>query len=379
LDPSKAIFVPRGVGNAFQTLVDNTSYTYLVNAHWSAAQKSRYTFVNLADPTLDIQWPIPLEECELSEADHHHPMLADATPMEPRRTMVIGSHGQLGRAIEQYVDGQGLGDSFDFHDIDTFDITDEEAFNQFDWALYGTIINASAFTAVDAAETPDGRAAAWKANVLGVANLARVAQENNLTLVHISSDYVFDGTATEHSEEELFSPLGVYGQTKAASDALVAQVPKHYILRSSWVIGEGKNFVTTMMALANRSRESGQPITVVDDQFGRLTFTRDMAEAIFSLLDSRALYGTYNLTGSGKVSSWCEIAQEVFELCGVSEDLVRPVSTPEYNAGSAGKLISPRPEHSALNLSKIVAAGYSPKDWEEELKEYVTHLLEQGE
>ena len=87
LDPSKAIYVPRGVGNSFQALQDGTAYTYLVNAHWSLEQKKTYTFVNLADPELNIQWPIPLEDSERSEADLHHPMLKDAKPMAPKRTM----------------------------------------------------------------------------------------------------------------------------------------------------------------------------------------------------------------------------------------------------------------------------------------------------
>ena len=108
LDPSKAIYVPRGVGNSFQALEDGTAYTYLVNAHWSLEQKKTYTFVNLADPELDIQWPIPLEESERSEADLHHPMLRDARPMAPRRTMVTGCNGQLGHAIRDYVEEHGL-------------------------------------------------------------------------------------------------------------------------------------------------------------------------------------------------------------------------------------------------------------------------------
>ena len=113
LDPSKAIYVPRGVGNSFQALEDGTVYTYLVNAHWSLEQKKTYTFVNLADPDLNIQWPIPLDEAERSEADLHHPMLKDAKPMAPRRTMVTGCNGQLGRAIRDYVDAHGL-EGFEF-------------------------------------------------------------------------------------------------------------------------------------------------------------------------------------------------------------------------------------------------------------------------
>jgi dTDP-4-dehydrorhamnose 3,5-epimerase len=123
-----------------------------------------------------------------------------------------------------------------------------------------------------------------------------------------------------------------------------------------------------MMMLAGRSQESGKPITVVDDQFGRLTFTADMAAGIFHLLDSAAAYGTYNLTGSGKIVSWQEIAQEVFELCGVSGNLVQPISTDEY---SAGKVVSPRPVHSALKLDKIRETGFEPGNWEDELKSYM--------
>ena len=120
LDPSKAIYVPRGVGNSFQALQDGTVYTYLVNAHWSLEQKKTYTFVNLADPELNIQWPIPLEESERSEADLHHPMLKDAKPMAPKRTLVTGCNGQLGHAIRAYAEAHGL-EGFEYTDIDEFD------------------------------------------------------------------------------------------------------------------------------------------------------------------------------------------------------------------------------------------------------------------
>ena len=376
LDPSKAIYVPRGVGNSFQALEDGTVYTYLVNAHWSLEQKKTYTFVNLADPDLNIQWPIPLDEAERSEADLHHPMLKDAKPMAPRRTMVTGCNGQLGRAIRDYVDAHGL-EGFEFNDIDTFDFSDPAQYDQFDWSLYGTIINAGAYTAVDKAETPDGRALAWKANAQGPAFLARVAREHNIMLVHVSSDYVFDGSRELHDEAEAFAPLGVYGQSKAAGDIAVANAPRHYILRSSWVIGEGHNFVKTMMMLSNKVADPAdklEQVTVVDDQYGRLTFTKDMAEAIFHLLDSHAPYGTYNLTGSGAVKSWADIAAEVFDLTNGNGSKVKPISTAEYFANATNP-VSPRPVNSALDLAKIGEAGYVPADWEETLKTYVQKEL----
>ncbi len=382
IDPSKAIYVPRGVGNSFQALEDGTAYTYLVNAHWSADLKRTYTFVNLADPELGIKWPIPLEQCELSEADRAHPMLKDALPMAPRRTLVTGCDGQLGRAVRTLADERGLSRWFDFAGRGEFDLSDPDEYGKVDWTLYGTVINCGAYTAVDKAEAPEGRRAAWAANAQGPALLARACAEHGITLVHVSSDYVFDGTREEHSEDEPLSPLGVYGQSKAAGDVAVANCPRHYIVRSSWVVGEGRNFVRTMAALSDRCADPddglGQ-VTVVDDQFGRLTFTRDMAEGIFWLLGYRdgdveptepAPCGTYNLTGSGRAASWADVAARVFGLRNGNADAVVPVSTAEYYAGAEGP-VSPRPGRSALDLSKIRAAGFEPRDWEEELERYV--------
>ena len=169
LDPSKAVFVPRGVGNSYQALEDGTAYTYLVDAHWSAELKKTYTFVNLADPELAIEWPIPLDGCEISEADKNHPYLRDVVPMQPKRTLVTGCNGQLGRAVRALVEERGLAETFDWCDIDTFDMSDPAAYGQYDWSLYGTIINCGAYTAVDRSETDEGRVACWKANATGPA------------------------------------------------------------------------------------------------------------------------------------------------------------------------------------------------------------------
>ena len=108
LDPSKAIYVPRGVGNSFQALEDGTAYTYLVDAHWSLELKRTYTFVNLADPELAIEWPIPLAEATVSEADLNHPMLKDVVPMAPKRTLVTGCNGQLGHAVRALAEERGV-------------------------------------------------------------------------------------------------------------------------------------------------------------------------------------------------------------------------------------------------------------------------------
>ena len=379
LDPSRAIYVPRGVGNSFQALEDGTAYTYLVDAHWSAALKGTYTFVSLADPALGIDWPISLSEATLSEADKRHPMLADVVPMAPRRTLVTGCNGQLGRAVRALAEERGVSGTFDFCDIDTFDLSDPDAYSQYDWDLYGTVINCGAYTAVDRAETPEGRLSAWAANATGPALLARTCAEHGITLVHVSSDYVFDGTREVHDEGEPFSPLSVYGQSKAAGDLAVSNCPRHYVLRSSWVIGDGRNFARTMVGLSDRVADPDdklERVTVVNDQLGRLTFTRDMAAAIFHLLDSHAPWGTYDCTGSGAVRSWADIARACFDAANGNGDAVVPVSTAEYYAGASGP-VAPRPVHSALDLSKLEAAGFSMPDWEVELKEYLSSLVGQ--
>ena len=376
LDPSRAIYVPRGVGNSFQALEDGTAYTYLVDAHWSAELKRTYTFVNLADPELGIQWPIPLSEATLSEADLHHPMLKDVVPMAPKRMLVTGCNGQLGRAVRRLAEERNVASSFDFCDIDMFDLSDPEAYSQYDWDLYGTVINCGAWTAVDKAETAEGRVSCWKANAQGPALLARTCAEHGICLVHISSDYVFDGTREPHTETEPFSPLSVYGQSKAAGDLAVAGCPRHYILRSSWVIGEGHNFVKTMAALSDRcadSEDSLSEVAVVDDQLGRLTFTKDMAAAIFHLLDTHAAYGTYGCTGSGAVRSWADIARMVFQQRNGNGDAVHPVATEQYYASAKGP-IAPRPVHSALSLQKLEGTGFHMPGWEEELTQYMDTL-----
>ncbi|MFF1881024.1 sugar nucleotide-binding protein [Pseudarthrobacter sp. NPDC058196] len=361
LNPSQAIFIPRGVGNAFQTLEDNTAYTYLVNDHWSADAQGQYTFLNLADESAAVQWPIPLEQAELSDKDKSHPRLADVVPMPPKKTLVVGANGQLGKALrERYADDA----SVEFVGRGEFDITRPEAFADRNWKNYSTIVNAAAYTAVDAAETPEGRAAAWSNNVTAVSHLAKTAVEHDLTLVHVSSDYVFDGSRTIYSENEPVCPLGVYGQTKAAGDAIVSTVPRHYILRTSWVIGEGNNFVRTMASLAARGIEP----SVVSDQIGRLTFTTDIAAGIQHLLETAAEYGTYNLTNDGEPQSWADIAKDVYAFSGVSRDAVTGVSTAEY---FKGKEAAPRPLNSVLDLSKIKKSGFAPRPAREVLDAYL--------
>ncbi|MGE2715288.1 sugar nucleotide-binding protein [Mycolicibacterium litorale] len=361
LDPSRAVYVPRGVGNSFQTLEPNTAYTYLVNDHYSP--EASYSAVNLADETLSVPWPIPLERAALSAKDREHPRLSEVKPIPARKILILGAGGQLGIALRQaYGDSRNV----EFANSTDIDLTSKCIGSVRRWGDYEAVINAAAYTAVDTAETPAGRKKAWATNVTAVTELARIANENGLILVNVSSDYVFDGSLPRpYREDDELCPLGVYGQTKAAGDQIVATIPHHYILRTSWVIGEGRNFVRTMLSLAER----GINPSVVNDQRGRLTFASDLALAIRNLVDNRAPYGTYNFTNGGTATSWAELAREVFTLAGHDPGRVTGVSTDEYFSSARGP-VAARPLNSALDLGKILPFSVIP-DGMERLAQYV--------
>ncbi len=346
LDPSVAVFVPRGVGNSYQTLEDGVAYSYLVNDHWRPGPT--YPALDLADPDVAIAWPVPLDEAEVSEKDRRNPRLTDVVAMTPRRPLVLGAGGQVGRALVAALPGAvGVG-------RDELDVTDAAVIAAWPWHEHDVVLHAAAFTAVDAAETADGRIAAWAANASAPAALARVADEHRLTLVHYSTEYVFDGTADEYAEDEPLSPLGVYAQSKAAGEVAAGAAARHYVLRTSWVVGEGRNFVRTMRRLAGE----GVSPAVVDDQLGRLTFADELVRATRHLLDARAPYGTYHVSNGGPVTSWYEVARRVFELSGRDPADVTAVSTEAYGAG---KDLAPRPRRSGFDLTRLRATGFEPE------------------
>lgn len=284
--------------------------------------------------------------------------------MNSNNIFIVGANGQLGRALrQQYPEAQ-------FADIDEMDITDRRSVESFDWSGISVVLNAAAFTNVDGAETPEGRIAAWKVNASAVANLTRVCRTHNMTLVHISSDYVFDGTKEPHFENEDFSPLSVYGASKAAGDLLVEQLDNFYLLRTTWVIGEGKNFVRTMLGLAEKNISP----TVVHDQIGRLTFTRELVRIIDHLLSTQAPFGTYNATNDGPLESWADITRRIFELVGRNDLTVTNTTTAEYFAGKDG--IAPRPLGSDMSLDKLHSTGFASRDWTHDLKDYILNQKE---
>jgi dTDP-4-dehydrorhamnose 3,5-epimerase/reductase len=286
--------------------------------------------------------------------------------MNDSKFVIIGANGQLGTALKvQYPNARAV-------DSAELDITDRKAVEAFDWEGVTHILNAAAYTNVDNAETAEGRRAAWAINADAVANLVAVAAQFDAVLVHISTDYVFDGTEELHSEDEGFAPLGVYGQSKAAGDIAVSLAPKFYIVRTSWVMGSGANFVRSIHGLGSKNISPN----VVADQFGRPTFTSEIVRGINHLLNKQTEYGTYNLSNGGDIVSWADVARQVYEHAGYSKQglSVGDTTAEEY---FAGKVSSPRPVHSALNMGKIEATGFSPRDWRENLKEYIEKELSQ--
>ena len=283
--------------------------------------------------------------------------------MNQKQILIVGANGQLGKALKEKYPGAAA------VDMESLDITDGKMVQSFNWKDIKYILNAAAYTNVDGAESKDGRILAWQVNAVGAANLAMTAQPRDITLVHISTDYVFDGRNKLHTETEPFSPLSVYGESKAAGDIAVSMIENHYLLRTSWVIGEGKNFVRTMLDLASR----GISPTVVADQVGRPTFTSTLVDCIDYLLSNKSEYGTYNISNAGDPVSWADLTRRIFVLNHSDNLTVTDTSTDEYFAAKPDS--APRPLNSMLDLSKIESIGFKPRDWQTDLENYVNKEL----
>lgn len=279
--------------------------------------------------------------------------------MNDSEIFIVGANGQLGKALQAKYPGAIAVDR------DTFDMTDPEVVQNYDWSNIKVILNAAAYTNVDGAETAEGRPVAWKINATGVGYLSKVATDHDLTLVHVSSDYVFDGSISPHTEDEAVAPLSVYGQAKAAGDIAASVTPKHYIMRTHALIGDGPNFVRIMMGLADKNISP----TVVSDQITRLTFTPTLVDAIDHLLQTNAAYGIYNLSNDGEPASWADVTRTIFQDIGRDDLTVTDTSTAEYFKSK--EHVAPRPLKSYFDLAKIKAAGFEPTDWRMELQAYV--------
>ncbi|MET0725540.1 MAG: dTDP-4-dehydrorhamnose reductase [Leifsonia sp.] len=272
------------------------------------------------------------------------------------RYLVTGASGMLGHDLVEALESRET-TALTRAELDITDLAAVRA------AVTGhdVIINAAAYTAVDDAETHEADAHA--VNAVGAANLARVAAETSARVVQFSTDYVFDGTATSpYAESEPQRPVSAYGRTKAAGErfALELHPAGSFIIRTAWLYGaHGGNFARTMLAIAAQ-RETW---SVVDDQVGQPTWTRDLARRTVELLDSGAPAGIYHGTNSGS-TSWCGFARAVLEDAGLDPDRITPTDSGSFRRPA------PRPAYSVLGHDGWAVAGLPPmRDWRSALDE----------
>ncbi|ADJ40751.1 dTDP-4-dehydrorhamnose reductase [Limosilactobacillus fermentum] len=275
--------------------------------------------------------------------------------------LITGATGQLGSELRNLLDERNVAyDAFDSHGLD---ITDEETvMSKVEELQPKVIYHCAAYTAVDNAED-QFKAANWQVNETGTQNIAQAAKKVGALLVYVSTDYVFDGiNPGEYKEDDPTNPKNEYGKAKLAGEEIVKQtLDNYYIVRTSWVFGKyGRNFVYTMLRLA----KDHDRLTVVNDQFGRPTWTRTLAEFITHLVDTKSPYGTYQLSNDDSCS-WYEFAKEIL----VDKDVeVAPVTSEEYPQKAY------RPRHSIMSLEKAKATGYKIPTWQEALKAFMSDI-----
>ncbi|WP_291074706.1 dTDP-4-dehydrorhamnose reductase [Empedobacter sp. UBA5987] len=283
-----------------------------------------------------------------------------------KRILVTGANGQLGQSI--------LEQSKNYKEIECFfvtrnelDITNEELINHyFEDKSFDFVVNCAAYTAVDKAE--DDQENAYLVNAKATEFLAKITNQKGIPFIHVSTDYVFDGTeAQPRLETDQTNPIGVYGQTKLDGENLALENnSKTIILRTAWVYSRfGNNFVKTMLRLFN-DKDS---ISVVADQIGSPTNAIDLADAILTIISNDDLtYGIFNYSNEGKCS-WFEFAQKIKELSNSTIE-INPVPTSAYPTKAK------RPAYSLLDKSKIKEVyQFDIPTWEDSLKKELKHLI----
>ncbi|MCM1121733.1 MAG: dTDP-4-dehydrorhamnose reductase [Eubacterium sp.] len=276
-----------------------------------------------------------------------------------KRVIVTGANGQLGRAINQLYAG-----SMEYElvntDVGELDITKVDRVMDFVRQIRPyAIINCAAYTAVEACENEEDLA--FRINAIGPRNLSIAASETGAKLMHVSTDYVFDGNGNRpYREMDPVGPQGAYGRTKLAGENFVKEFSdRHYIVRTAWLYGDGKNFVKTMLRLS----ETHEKVRVVKDQVGSPTSAAELAKAIAYLLPTEN-YGLFHGTCEGDCS-WAQFTEEIFKLTG-KDTVVEPITSEEY--GAAVK----RPAYSILeNYMLKMTTDFMFADWHDAIAEYL--------
>ena len=268
--------------------------------------------------------------------------------MKTDRIIILGANGMLGTALVK---------AFKYHNVyaltkQQLDITDKKnVFYQIGKIKPDIVINSAAYTDVDGCEK--NRRHAFNVNAKAVRSIAEACKKNSASLVHISTDYVFDGRKKSYRENDMTNPINVYGKSKAFGEKyLMETFGNYYLVRTSWMFGRnGKNFVEAILKLAKEKKE----LKIVDDQFGRPTFTEDLAEKIREIVEMKKPFGIYHITNSG-TCTWFQFAKKIIELAKMSikvkpitsKELDRPAKRPRYSVLSSARLSPLRHWHSAL-------------------------------
>ena len=272
---------------------------------------------------------------------------------------IVGAKGMLGSDLTAILSKEHEMTAIDIGELDITKLDSVISFFRENKA--DIIVNCAAYTNVDGCETDQNNA--FLLNAIGPRNLAIASNEINVPLVHISTDYIFDGTKNSpYFENDLPNPLSVYGATKLAGENFVRTLTnKHYIVRTQWLYGKnGKHFVDTMLKLA-KERDT---LSVVNDQFGSPTYTVDLSVAIGELIEQPA-YGVYHLTNS-KVTTWYEFTCELFRQSGIKNMTVNPCTTAEFPRPAR------RPAYGALENYMWQVQGYAPlRSFKEALTDYL--------
>ena len=282
------------------------------------------------------------------------------------KILITGANGLLGHELASVLKDHSL----ILLSHSQLDISNSDSVNkEIDTHSPDIIINSAAYTQVDLCES--NYDLAFSSNATGPKNLAIKCKQLNIPLIHISTDYVFEGNQEKNTpleETDKLGPKTVYGKTKLEGEKLVMEnCDKYFILRTAWLYGEGKNFVKTMINLSKKNKE----LKVVNDQVGCPTYAKDLAKAIKEIIDKKSeKYGIYHVTNKGEVS-WYEFAKKIFEIKKI-EIKVNPCTSEEFPRPA------PRPHYSVLNNQKWINAGFTPlRNYEEALKEYLEILKDE--
>lgn len=356
-DNKKQILVPKGFAHAFLALTGDVEVQYKVDEYYAPECDRSIRF---DDPEIGIEWGI--DAPILSEKDLNAPLLKDSDAEFSIKVLVTGANGQLGYDLAKSLKKRHI-DVVESTRKD-FDITDKENTKEFVLrANPDVIIHCAAYTAVDQAE--DEKELCYSVNVDGTRNVAEAAKEVNAKLVYVSTDYVFDGTGKDpYPENKNTNPVNYYGYTKEQGEKIVRElIDKYFIVRTSWLYGSnGTNFVKTMMRLTETRRE----ISVVSDQVGAPTYTKDLANFITDLIQTDK-FGVYHGVNEG-YCSWYEFAKAIFEKTK-TQITTNPVETSGYPTKAK------RPLNSRLSKDNTDKAGVERlAHWDEALSRFLEEL-----